>query len=130
MAYAGADHVRAARREKWPYTVICTQCAPAFLPLPSAAALHIQQHGECSCDAVLPCSAHFDHVAGNHFFEDGEICFGGADPEFCLASIGKPMPLYDGSFMDEVKGFKVTKWLQASLSLHRLPYAGCHVCMQ
>ena len=46
-------------------------------------------------------------VAGNHLFEDGEICFGGANPEFCLASIGKPMPLYDGSFMGEVQGFKV-----------------------
>ena len=63
---------------------------------------------------VICTHSHFDHIAANHLFDGEEICFGAADKEFVLSSMGKPMPLYDGSFIGEVQPFPVTRWLQVT----------------
>ena len=64
---------------------------------------------------VICTHSHFDHIAANHLFTGEQIFFGGADKDFVLSSIGKPMPLYDGTFLGEVQDFPVTRWLQARI---------------
>ncbi|KAK9830247.1 hypothetical protein WJX72_010547 [[Myrmecia] bisecta] len=61
---------------------------------------------------VICTHAHFDHVAGNHTFEDVGVCFAGADPEWTMKVIGFKMRTLDNETLDVIKPFRVSRWLQ------------------